>query len=684
MQLFLMSRTLINIIDTVGFLWSFQGPNVKRVYLGWFHKAGENENAVQVKSDDSTTSQRVVDFATDDELTVATILERAVKIYFPNGNSSKGKADDMNFKLCWYGGRVIVSAFHDIDGIECTFDSYIKSYGLYPSKKILYLLSIKTCNTNDMDECESNDEIHHSGTPETTRHEEPTSSKPKNELQWNNCGPASTTCSLTVLKDSVKQRQREIDLKYALTKYSRYTPEPSYCICSSRADCHNRACLENPDLGDTNLMDFHPVDAGFSLHRLAVQGHTYMEIAGNEVHFPEKSTDDHVIHGPDEVWGLENGHLVVSVISKGVLTGDSYNWYRNGQPLHNNLQANFIYINSPAIYSVRINNDQIQHSVNVVDVHSNNEKQQQCVVNSDSYFVLPQEVTLGKEIGKGSFSTVFQGDFQGTTIAVKKIKVRQMSVKLIEQEIAIHKQLSHPNVVLFMGASLGRGYILLLMEYMDGTNLETLIFDDETKQQYPELTQKVKVTIASQIAQAICYLHSRMPTIIHCDVKPANILLTRNYDIAKLCDLGISKVKRNEQTLTTARKDVLPGTPSYMAPELLLGRSRTTKTTDVWSLGCSYFELFTEKECWSSLDSQQGSGQTGEDDDDDDDDFSISLLKRYMKQKLQPYSHEEVSLVNKGIAKVIKGCLNYEPNDRPAASEIVIDLKACMQHFSLQ
>lgn len=141
MQLFMISSALMKIIDSVGFLWLFQVQNVKRVYLGWFHKASVHENAVQVKSDGSTTSQRVVDFAFDDELTVAAILERAVKIYFPNGQSSKGKADEMNFELCWYGGQDIVSAFYDVNGIECTFDVYTKSYGLYPSKKILYLLN---------------------------------------------------------------------------------------------------------------------------------------------------------------------------------------------------------------------------------------------------------------------------------------------------------------------------------------------------------------------------------------------------------------------------------------------------------------------------------------------------------------------------------------------------------------
>ncbi|WAR01885.1 CDC2-like protein, partial [Mya arenaria] len=95
------------------------------------------------------------------------------------------------------------------------------------------------------------------------------------------------------------------------------------------------------------------------------------------------------------------------------------------------------------------------------------------------------------------------------------------------------------------------------------------------------------------------------------DIKPENILLTRNLETAKLCDMGLSKVKvMNTMTKTVAdRRETQPGTPAYQAPEILLQARRGRTQADVWSLCCSLVELFTAKTIWDL---------TSEDDENDD------------------------------------------------------------------
>lgn len=160
--------------------------------------------------------------------------------------------------------------------------------------------------------------------------------------------------------------------------------------------------------------------------------------------------------------------------------------------------------------------------------------------------------------------------------------------------MVIHSHLKHPNIVTFLGASFGKGALYIVTEYIHGANLEDVIFDVNEREKYPALSTPRKHNIATNISQAIGYLHGNNPCVLHCDIKPANILVSQSFDVVKLCDLDISKVRTMERkTITTSNKDVIPGTPSYTAPEILLRGEKTTTATDIWSLGCTLIELMT-------------------------------------------------------------------------------------------
>lgn len=100
--------------------------------------------------------------------------------------------------------------------------------------------------------------------------------------------------------------------------------------------------------------------------------------------------------------------------------------------------------------------------------------------------------------------------------------------------------------------------------------------------------------------QSFTFMHQHPLKIFHRDIKPANIMIALDKEV-KVCDLGLAKVNAlNSQLLTTRGKQTAPGTPIYMAPEVYLNFKDTNEYTDVWSLGCTLVELFSERKLWKS------------------------------------------------------------------------------------
>ncbi len=140
--------------------------------------------------------------------------------------------------------------------------------------------------------------------------------------------------------------------------------------------------------------------------------------------------------------------------------------------------------------------------------------------------------------------------------------------------------LSHPNVVTVYDVLEGEGDTLYIaMEYVPGQSLSELL-----AAQGPLDFERV-VDLVSHIAAALDYLHGM--GLVHRDVKPANILLTDDGRV-KLTDFGIAFRGRDEPV----EEGLVLGTPSYMAPEQILGRE-ITPCADVWSLGVVLFEMVT-------------------------------------------------------------------------------------------
>ncbi|GAB2271542.1 hypothetical protein Dimus_006375 [Dionaea muscipula] len=194
-------------------------------------------------------------------------------------------------------------------------------------------------------------------------------------------------------------------------------------------------------------------------------------------------------------------------------------------------------------------------------------------------------------IGSGGFGTVYRGVLaDNSTVAVKKIiNPSSQGKREFCTEIAIIGNVHHVNLVKLKGFCAQGGERLLVYEYMNLGSLDRTLFGTG-----PPLEWQERLDIVVGTARGLAYLHTGCEQkIIHCDVKPENILLHDHFQ-AKISDFGLSKLLNPEQSshFTTMR-----GTRGYLAPEWLTS-STISEKTDVYSFGMVLLEIVSgRKNC---------------------------------------------------------------------------------------
>ena len=196
---------------------------------------------------------------------------------------------------------------------------------------------------------------------------------------------------------------------------------------------------------------------------------------------------------------------------------------------------------------------------------------------------------LLEELGRGAMGIVYRAkDNELDDIVALKILPDNLSnnpeaVHRFKTEARSARRLSHPNIVRIhdIGEELGRKYIS--MEFVDGTDLKKIYRESGGRIPLRQIIHYMIVT-----ARALAYAHSI--GIIHRDVKPANILISKNDEV-KITDFGIAKMI--ESTDATMIGSVI-GTPLYMSPEQVNGIP-VDKRADIYSLGVMIYELLNGK-----------------------------------------------------------------------------------------
>ncbi|GLJ05465.1 hypothetical protein SUGI_0018640 [Cryptomeria japonica] len=194
-----------------------------------------------------------------------------------------------------------------------------------------------------------------------------------------------------------------------------------------------------------------------------------------------------------------------------------------------------------------------------------------------------------EELGRGSFGKVYKGALpDGRAIAMKTLVDRVEQEEHGEREFRMEMKVigtsHHRNLVQLYGFCVEGSHRILVYEYMSNGSLDTALFVDSGF-----LDWSVRVQIAMGIARGIRYLHKECRTqILHCDIKPPNILLDQNYN-PKISDFGLAKLLRVEQTRTFTA--AARGTPGYIAPEWWINSLPITVKVDVYSFGTMLLEI---------------------------------------------------------------------------------------------
>ncbi|KAL6527553.1 hypothetical protein OROGR_016643 [Orobanche gracilis] len=187
-------------------------------------------------------------------------------------------------------------------------------------------------------------------------------------------------------------------------------------------------------------------------------------------------------------------------------------------------------------------------------------------------------------IGTGGYGTVYKGVLHDkTTVAVKRLtKLGAQGKKDFCTEIGVIGNIHHVNLVRLKGYCAQRKEWLLVYEYMSRGSLDKSLFGGG-----PVLEWGERVGIAIGAARGLAYLHSGCePKIIHCDVKPENILLHDQFH-AKISDFGLAKFLGLDESSVFA---TMRGTCGYLAPEWLT-RSTISDKADVYSFGMVLLEI---------------------------------------------------------------------------------------------
>ncbi|KAG5250055.1 G-type lectin S-receptor serine/threonine-protein kinase [Salix suchowensis] len=192
---------------------------------------------------------------------------------------------------------------------------------------------------------------------------------------------------------------------------------------------------------------------------------------------------------------------------------------------------------------------------------------------------------FNEELGRGAFGPVYKGvlgDEDKQMIAVKRLeKMAGEGETEFKTEVKVIGRTNHKNLVQLVGFCNEGQHRLLVYEYMSNGSLSNYIFGDSR----PNWHRRMQ--IAFGVARGLLYLHEECSSqIIHCDIKPQNILLDDSLN-ARISDFGLAKLLKTEQSKTTT---AIRGTKGYVAPEWFKNLPVTTKV-DTYSFGILLLEL---------------------------------------------------------------------------------------------
>ncbi|NWU06203.1 M3K19 kinase, partial [Cephalopterus ornatus] len=258
--------------------------------------------------------------------------------------------------------------------------------------------------------------------------------------------------------------------------------------------------------------------------------------------------------------------------------------------------------------------------------------------------------TRGEVLGKGAYGTVYCGlTSQGQLIAVKQVVLdtsdqltTEKEYQKFHEEVDLLKTLKHVNIVTYLGTCLERNILSIFMEFVPGGSISSII------NRFGPLPEVVLCRYTRQILQGVAYLHANR--VVHRDIKGNNVMLMPSGTV-KLIDFGcarrlacISPGGTRSETLRSVH-----GTPYWMAPEVIT-ESGYGRKSDIWSIGCTVFEMATGKPPLASMGRIAAM-------------FYIGAHRGLMPSLPEGFSSAAVDFVH--------ACLTRDQHERPSALQLL-------------
>nr|XP_043610713.1 G-type lectin S-receptor-like serine/threonine-protein kinase LECRK2 [Erigeron canadensis] len=259
-------------------------------------------------------------------------------------------------------------------------------------------------------------------------------------------------------------------------------------------------------------------------------------------------------------------------------------------------------------------------------------------------------------LGKGAFGVVYKGVIETKPVAVKKLDtVEQHAQKEFKIEVNSIARTHHKNLVQILGYCDDGDQRLLIYEYMSNGTLAFYLFGDVR----PCWKQRSSIVVG--IARGLSYLHEECSAqIIHCDIKPQNILLDDCYN-PKIADFGLAKLlKINESRTHTG----IRGTKGYLAPEWFRN-TPVTVNVDVYSFGVLLLQIIS---CRKSV--------VFENDNEDMEVLTDLAWDCYHEGRLDEFVKNDLEALNdykKLVTFLMVGlwCVQEDPSSRPAMRKVI-------------
>ncbi|KAL4027391.1 G-type lectin S-receptor-like serine/threonine-protein kinase RLK1 [Cucumis melo var. makuwa] len=275
-----------------------------------------------------------------------------------------------------------------------------------------------------------------------------------------------------------------------------------------------------------------------------------------------------------------------------------------------------------------------------------------------------------EQLGSGAFSTVYKGTLDSVDdnnlVAVKKLEniVKEGSGENeFKAEVSAIAQTNHKNLVTLVGFCNEGEHRMLVYEFMENGSLADFLFKPSKPTWY------TRIQLVLGIARGLSYLHEECSTqIIHCDIKPQNILLDDRYG-AKISDFGLAKLLEKDQTRTTT---AIRGTKGYVAPEWFRSFPITVKV-DVYSFGILLLEIIC---CRKNFEME-----TEDEDEMILSDWVYDCMNEKEIEKLVR-DDEEARDDMKRVERFVKigiWCIQEEPSLRPSMKKVIQMLEGAVE-----